>query len=651
MSRKNFSEDTGKETYKKSDNKELSFEDLSTKYVCMASLAGLMAYLDANPNFKVEKDYLNIKFHYSENHLNIPFQSTLDLELLLNSRFNKANGTMFSLFKCQTISGFRLLRSNILQPLTVKEEIKKRYDAVEELYTNQDTLNHIKDFLPAFKNMELYISRFMHRIQDPTEKIIKLILNSIEGIRYCLKAFRNFREIIKVKLQSEVFLNMLKCFNDKIYDNLLERIDSIVEDFDYSDVKIFRKQDSIFFMIKSGINNLLDVSRKTYSDTINDIYLEFERLKSSTNDPNIKLVYGESKGYYVVIGERYYIESDYVLSKKVGRKYNCSNIPLISLSERVKEIKRDLIDISMKLIVDLVNVMQKNINYLFVLSSYIALIDVLCCFADYSRNSIKCTRPAFNTENIFSFILGRSCRHPTLERNPHGLNNNMFVPNDYFFTSQFNILLLKGANASGKTTYMKQIALIVILAQIGCFVPCDYFEFSLRKFIYTKFESNDNMSENKGTYIKEIIEIQKVLTNNLESSLVLLDEPFDNTESIENFALSIAVLDQFASCGKCFVTISSHNTSLSQLSSFYFNIVAATMTVLISDNSLNFLYKLKYDVMCSDGDRREYVDIKERNYGIILADIIGFNEEIIKVSINLSFSMQMKLQSRKSIRF
>jgi DNA mismatch repair protein MSH4 len=646
LPRKNFSEDSGKEIYVNSKSKELSVDDLTTKYVCMASLSGLASYLETNST--VKRELINIRYYYLDNHLNIPFQSTLDLELLHNNKTSKACGSLFSLFHCQTISGFRLLRSNILQPLALKEELNRRYNAVEELMTNPDILQHLKQYLVTFKNLEIYINKFVNSIEDPSEKIMKQILFAVQEIKNCLKLFQNFREIIKLKMQSEIFVNMAKTFEDKIYDNILEKIDNLVDEIDLKEgMKIYRKQDSIFFLIRSGVNNLLDVSRKTYSDTINDIHTEFERLKITTNDPNIKLAYGENKGYYIILGERFYVEGDYMVAKKVGKKYNCSNIPLVSLSERIKEIKKDLIEQSMKLIDDLVHYLQKNINYLFVLSSYIAYIDMLCCFADYSRNNMKAIRPiihnntgGYNNNNIninnilqtnnnIPFIMCKNGRHPILEKNIFGLKDNQFIPNDYFFTSHFNTLLLKGANASGKTTYMKQLALTVILAQVGCFVPCDYLELSLRKFLYTKFSSNDSTTE--GNYVKEIIEIQKVLTNNLDCSMVLLDEPFDNNENIINFSLSVTILDQFAQNSKSFVIISSHNTSLTQLASFYFNVINGTMNVEFSERNVNFLFKMEYDSIIEPEENLKIQD----NYGIILADMLGMNQDIIKVNIFL----------------
>ena len=668
LQRKAFAEDIGRDIYLKSGNKELSLEEINTKYVCMASLSGLVTYLEQNSNLKIEKDFMIIKYHYLENHLNISFQSTIDLELLINSKFNKSCGSLFSLFQCQTVSGLRLLRSNILQPLALKDELNRRYTAIEELGNNPDVLIKIKDYLAYFKDLEIYVSKFMQKIEDPTESTMKQILSSIGGIRTCLKALQNFKEILKGKLKAELFTIVINCFEDKVFSTILENIDTLIDDFDFGNVKITRKQDSIYFMIKSGYSNVLDVSRKTYSDTVNDIYSEYEKLKQTTNDPNIKLLYSEKKGYYVLLGEKYFVESDFVLSKKVGQKYNCTNIALLSLSERVLEIKRDMVEITTNLILDLIAHIRKNINYLFVLSSYIATLDLVCTFSDFSK-STNSVRPIIGTSKKHPYVLGKNCRHPLFEKylnNTLLTNNNSstgYVPNDYFFTSHFNILLLKGANASGKTTYMKQLALNTILAQIGCFVPCEYFEFSLRKFLYTKFGSNDSLEENKGSYIKEIIDIQKAISNHLSDSLILLDEPFDNSDSIENLSLSISVLDQFTTkFNNSFVIISSHNNSLTQLGCFYFNIITGSMIVEYTDETLNFLFKFKFinpifvneDLNDSiqpvrENNRLDSVLLnREENYGIILAKMIGFDQEIIGKTMkiaNASLNRKKKLEN------
>jgi DNA mismatch repair protein MSH4 len=645
QARKTFAEDIGKEIYLNSGYKELTFDDLNTKYVCMASLSGLITYLETHSQIRIEKQLLHIKFFYLENHLNISFQTTLDLEILLNKKTMTKDSSLFSLFNCQTVSGMRLLRSNLLQPLVRSDDIIKRYEAVDELSNNTDVLYYIRQSLPIFRDLEINISKFLHKSEEISENTMRGILTAIQGLRQSLQHLQPFREILKHKLNSELFLNITKEFELPIYENLLEEIDKLIEDFDFTQTKVTRKSDSIYFLIKTGHSNVLDVSRKTYSDTINQIYSSFDKLKETSIDPNIKLVYTESSGYYLQIHEKYYNQSEYVVSKKVGKKFHCANIALLSLSERIKEIKRDLVDISIKIVSPLINCIGKQISHLYVLSSYLALLDMICAFAEFSKFfGSKTTRPLIShkmnknsdsrykniSHQTFKVIFCKNVINPVVFHS--GLVSN-FVPNDYFLSSHFNILMVKGANASGKTTYMKTLALNIILAQIGCFLPCDYFEFSPRKFLYTKFDSNDNVEENRGSFSKEIIEIQKVLCNQLNDALILLDEPFDNSQSLENTALSIAMLDNLTSENKMksFVVLSSHNQNLSNIAQFYFNVVLGKMVVESSYDSLNFLYKFKFL-------NPFHKESPKEDYGIVLAKILGYDSKIIEAAKEISIN-------------
>jgi len=218
------------------------------------------------------------------------------------------------------------------------------------------------------------------------------------------------------------------------------------------------------------------------------------------------------------------------------------------------------------------------------------------------------------------------------------------IPNDYFFINQFNLLLLKGPNASGKTTYMKQLALLIVLAQIGSFVPCAYFSFNCRKFLYSNFNLNsiskdinnnqeyyNDKNQIKGNFIKQINEIQSVINNkNYTKSLILLDEPFDNTHSQLMMEIIISLLDLFSrNLNSSFVIISSHNDIVNRLSSFYFHSILGSMKVEINqeNNDFEFLYKFKFTPQYSFDLHQNKKEIE--NYGINLCKIIGLNKDII----------------------
>ena len=656
--RKNFNEDFGKSIYNISVVKDLTINEISTKYVCLASLSGLIKYLENNPDY-ISIDSYYIHYHYLENHLNISFNSTIDLELLMNKKDQKIYGSLYSLFKCKTISGNRLLRSNILQPFALEKDIVKRNDCVSELVKNNNLLLYIKENISLFRDLEINISKLMHKINkiESNNNVLKSILEAIQGIKNCLQLLPIFNDNLKNYFfnnnneknennQCELLKEIINFFDNNIFKDMSLYIDKYINDyssqFAFDDKeknnKLFQKNDFIFFLVREGINNVLDVSRKTYLDTLSQIYSEFERIKQNSNDPTIKLCYSENKGYYISINEKYFINNEFTLYKKINKRYACSNNFLISFSQRIKEIKCDLVENSVKNCENIISLLKKNINYLYILSNYIANLDVICAFADYAISFGKLNKPKISSNNKFNFIYGINCRHPLLEKyimeNLIDINNKPLVANDYFLINHFNLLLLKGPNSSGKTTFMKELALIIILAQIGSFIPCDYFCFTVRKFIYCKFDSNESIIENKGSFISQIIDIQKMIKNHSNQSLILLDEPFDNTYSIDVFSIAISFLDLFSkNFDTSFIIISSHNDIISNLSQFYFNSFIGSMIVEFEKNeniNLNFLYKFKLNSFFQiNNNKDDDYEQNYNNYGIILCDMIQMKKEIM----------------------
>ena len=794
LPRNKFNMDYGKEIYMKSNVKELSLIDLNTKYVCMASLAGLFNYLEANPDYYITDSY-NIHFHYLESHLNISFNTTLDLELLMNRKNNKIYGSLFSLFTCKTIGGWRLLRSNILQPFTKETQIKERQDKIEELKQNPDLYSFIRDSLFCFREIEIYITKLLQANDNKNDKddkyfIFKNKLDAIKGIKDILCFIPNYVKFLKSYQQSKLnpieedessvinnnnnnnnnsitetdafntnikqstinqetnkilndnsnananandikqninlkFLNeIISFFTQSEFDEMFRRIDDLIcnetdmeteqylaqqsqvgeegmgQDlnidgpqkknmknndvtfsgfiagmknkkkkanlYNFQGSEIFgllKKNDEILFLVRKGENNILDMTRKTFLDTLSQVKEEFEILKSEIGDPRMKLFYNEKKRFYISIDKKYFKPDDFIVTRKRGNKYFCTNGPLESLGNRITDLKNDIINISYKLLEKLITYLRSNITLLYSLSGFIANLDIICAFTEYAINNLICSKPLINdiSKNI-SYIYGKNCCHPLLNR-IHVLKNNNegndnyiqdnIIPNDYFFINQFNILLLKGPNASGKTTYMKQLALLIILAQIGSYVPCSYFNFNCRKFLYSNFNMNsitkdlnnnqeysNNKSNIKGSFIKQITEIHGIINNkNYTKALILLDEPFENTHSQLMLEIVISLLDLFSkNLNSSFAIISSHNDLVNRLSSFYFRSILGSMKVELNNekNDFEFLYKFKFTPQYSYDIQQSEKEME--NYGINLSRMIGMKSDIISYAEELAES-------------
>ena len=785
LPRNKFNMDYGKEIYMKSNIRELSLIDLNTKYVCMASLSGLFNYLETNPDYYITDSY-NIHFHYLESHLNISFNTTLDLELLMNRKNNKTYGSLFSLFTCKTIGGWRLLRSNILQPFTKENQIRERQDKIEELKQNPDLYSFIRDSLFCFREIEIYITKLLQSTDNKNEKddkcfSIKNKLDAIKGIKDILCFIPNYVRFLKsyqnsklnnlngdessqinensisnnagsnsfttnIKQQSSInqdtnmintsntndnkfignnninniisnensnlkFLSeIISFFTQNEFTEMFQRIDDLIcnetdmeteqylgqnsqaqengigdipqknlkknditfsgfiagmknkkkkanlYNFQGSEIYgLLKKNDEILFLVRKGENNILDMTRKTFLDTLSQVKEEFEIIKSEIGDPRMKLFYNEKKRFYISIDKKYFKPDDFIVTRKRGNKYFCTNGPLESLGNRITDLKNDIINISYKLLENLINYLKSNITLLYSLSGFIANLDIICAFTEYAINNLICSKPLINeiSKNI-PYIYGKNCCHPLLNKihiykgnnNENGDNyqQDNIVPNDYFFINQFNILLLKGPNASGKTTYMKQLALLIIMAQIGSFVPCAYFSFNCRKFLYSNFNINsitkdlsnnqeyyNNKGNIKGSFIKQITEIHGIINNkNYSKSLILLDEPFENTHSQLMMEIVISLLDLFSkNLSSSFAIISSHNDLVNRLSSFYFHSILGTMKVELNNdkNDFEFLYKFKFTPQYSYEIKQGEKEME--NYGINLSRMIGMKPQII----------------------
>ena len=550
--RRYFDESLAREIYLNSGNKELSVEDLNNKYVCMASLSALINHLEENEHIKLKKECMIIKYHYLENHLNISFQCSLDLELLLNSKFKTSFASLASVFKCQTISGTRMIRSNILQPSTNPGLINARYSSVEEFLNRPDLLNRIKQVLTQYKDFEIQITKFMHHIEDVSESMINHILLGISSIRNSLINIKDIQDILYGNFQSEILTGIYQDLDKNIYLELINVIEKYISENEatvLSSQKHLKKQDYILFMIKDNVDNTLDIMRKIYINTINNIYTEYERIKQETEDPNCKLNFSNATGYYITISERFFNRDVFEIFKLIGKKYQCSTHTLVSLSERIKEIKKDLLNLSILRLLELIKLLQMHITHLQDLSFNIATLDMLCSFAEYSKSLQISTRPVIKTSSVTTNGVKSNQIIVNNSRFPFDIGTidpNFLIPNDYYLINNFNILMIKGANASGKTTYMKQLALLLIIAQVGCFVPATKFVYNPIKFLFTKFEHNDSIEERNGSFSKEVVEIQKILLNSPNNSLILLDEPFDSRNSMDSYALIWSLIDYFS---------------------------------------------------------------------------------------------------------
>ena len=789
--RKHFSESNGKDIFiylnkiKECSNilSVTNYNNISKKNLCISSLSALMFYIEEN-GLEINYNTLKVNFYYSENYMNVCYNTVIGLELLLNNKNNSTELSIISLFSTKTMGGYRLLRGNLLQPLCNENELNIRYDAVEECISKPTLTYKLRSILTNFKLLELYISKLnkpltMHInntsdtnkeniIENLSDKQIISYLYSINYIRKCLKIitsedfnnifdnnsaiFCNVNNTSKNSNQdmnnvnyfiNSLFMKLRNLFSNPVYITILNKINEIIDNFNTIDENMQDtntnnniisknhkelKIDFIYFMIKKGISNVLDILINIYSDTIEEVYNQFEKIKLECNIPNLKLqcnlnnlsnknsnsLTSNNIGFYFIINKnnnkknnkKSYNDIDNIedmfdisIEKKGGKSYYCSTNSLLSLSERTLEVKKEINKHAFKIIIDLVMYIQNNINYLYNLNSSISLLDLILCISDYcisNNNNNNCDlnnkksnnfiRPIILSKDIsinpnnkvnkidsiinyksnFKLFIKNS-KHPLLEKQLLDKSNvQSSVSNDYFINDLMNIIVLKGPNSSGKTTYLKQLSTIIILAQIGCFIDCEYFSYSPINYLFSKYNIEFSTLKKQNKIIQNIADINncidiinsKRLTNKEFKSLIILDELFDNENKEINNLMAINLYESLSNCKydnnnkvNTIAYLSTHNEDIYYISSLYCNVQLCYMKADINANSCKFYYK--YSVLNNtyfyknnlNKDNNEFNNI----YGINLASYIGLDNNLINNSVELVKDLYYKKNNFNSL--
>lgn len=461
-----------------------------------------------------------VEIYEANRFLQIDVHSRRNLELTETLRNNQKNGSLLWLLdKCSTALGSRYLYKMLQRPLLDYKEINQRLDAVSALMNNYIIRYDIKETLKTVYDLE----RIVGRISCGNANAKDLV-----QLRRSLLNMPELKRL--VRLLNDDTLNSL---SDEI--DLMEDLTTILSKALVDNPPLTIKEGG---MIKSGYNDvldqLLDVTKNGKDWLIN--YEMQEREK--TQIKNLKVGYNRVFGYYIEISKA----NNALIKDEFGyeRRQTLAN------SERfiTKELKEHenlvlgasdkILKLEYELFVEIREFSKKFIKQLQELSNIVALIDVLCSFADVSEEN-NYVRPTFTLNRNLTVIEGR---HPVIEK----ILENNYVANDIYINS-YNLLLITGPNMSGKSTYMRQLALTIIMAQIGCFVPASKAELPLYDKIFTRIGASDDLVSGQSTFMVEMLETNYALTNATKNSLILLDEIGRGTATYDGMALAQAIIE------------------------------------------------------------------------------------------------------------
>ena len=447
-----------------------------------------------------------------------------NLELIETLREKQKKGSLlWVLDKTKTAMGARLMRNWIEQPLIEKKKITARQDAVEELYNDMITREEIREYLNAVYDLERLVTRISYRTANPRDLIaFKTSLGMIPPVKQLLSQAKS-AELKEID-------ERMDCLED-IYD--------LIEKSIQDEPPIMIREGG---MIKEGYNE--DVDKFRLSRTEGKTWLaELEaREKEKTGIKNLRVRYNKVFGYYLEVTNSYkeLVPEDWTRKQTLANAERYITPELKELEDMILGAEDKLAALEYDLYCEVRDSIGEQVVRIQETAKAIAHLDVLASLACVAQSN-DYVRPSINTKGVIDIQGGR---HPVVEK----MNNNqMFIDNDtYLDNKNHRISIITGPNMAGKSTYMRQSALIVLMAQIGSFVPVKSANIGIVDRIFTRVGASDDLASGQSTFMVEMTEVANILRNATSRSLLILDEIGRGTSTFDGLSIAWAVVEHIS---------------------------------------------------------------------------------------------------------
>ena len=555
----------------------------------------LLDYIEKTQNKDISslKDfevYFKDKFVYMTNY------SIRNLEVTQNMANGSKKGSLLSIVdKTSTAAGSRKLKNWLENPLLDINEIKKRQEIVGDFVKHYFEKSDVKTSLKEVYDLERISTKVSYNIVSPKELLnLKKTLKQIPQIKSILKGFDS-EKLVDIANN----IDELEDLHDFLEKTIHEEAGQTVKDGN---------------VIKLGFNEELD-SYKNASKNGNKVLLEIEeREKNRTGIKNLKVGYNKIFGYFIEISK---VGLKNVDPTELGyhRKQTLSNCERF-ISEELKQVEEHIVnskikieELELQLFQDVKIKIHEYIPRLQRVANTLSDIDVFVSLSDVAEE-YGYVKPDFNDNNIIDIVDGR---HPIVERN---VSADSYISNDCKVEKDENILLITGPNMSGKSTYMRQLALIVILAQIGSFVPASSASLPIFDKIFTRIGASDDLAGGKSTFMVEMIEAKNALVESTANSLLIFDEIGRGTSTYDGIALAQSILEYINNTIKCKTLFSTHYHELTKLENITEGIKNIHVSAKEDHGKLIFLYKINEGPI-------------EKSYGIHVAQLAHLPNDVI----------------------
>ncbi len=447
-----------------------------------------------------------------------------NLELTETLREKQKRGSLLGVLdKTKTAMGARTLRQYIEQPLIDKSEIEKRLDGISELSEKAMLRDEIREYLNPIYDLERLLGKVSYKTANPRDLLAFAgSLKMLPSIKVLLNDFSS--DILK-EIQEET-------------DDLTD-VCTLIERAICEEPPLAIKEGGI---IRDGFDENIDRLRHAKNDGKTWLAKLEEEDRERTGIKNLKVKYNKVFGYYFEVTNSFknMVPEDYIRKQTLTNAERYTNAKLKELEDTILNAEDKLYGLEYDLFCQIRDSIAGEIDRIQRTAKAIARLDVLCSLS-YVAERNHYVRPKINEKGVIDIKAGR---HPVVEQM---ISNDMFISNDtYLDNNKYCVSIITGPNMAGKSTYMRQVALIVLMAQIGSFVPADSANISMTDRIFTRVGASDDLASGQSTFMVEMNEVANILRNATSNSLLILDEIGRGTSTFDGLSIAWAVIEHIS---------------------------------------------------------------------------------------------------------
>ncbi|KAF9505616.1 hypothetical protein BS47DRAFT_1322283 [Hydnum rufescens UP504] len=573
---------------------------VSNNPFALCAAAALFKYVQTKLSTIYSPRSLRIHCRAVEGTMMIDHDTAKNLELGGNMANKKSKHSLFGLLNhVFTPMGARSLRVNILAPPTVQGLIESRLNAVDELVRSEDHYTSIKVSIKAMNKIDIdkLISSIIvatpnYQTNNPKEAsshvtnmlLLRNVVRSIPAIQRALQGCESA---------------LLRIIQGLLSDEKLFEVERLLASSLNDDATLGKKTglpaaNSKVYAVKANFNRMLDVARETYKENVSDIF-ELNRTLSEEHNLPLALTYQERGGGFWFTVSKDDLEDElprgFLNVTARGAKWFFTSMELKKRNARMKDALEEALMLSDRIIQDLVLQVVENIGIFYKASEAISLLDMLWAFSHVAILH-SYVRPEFT-----GTLAIKAGRHPILENLQSA---GTFVANDTYACESSTFQIVQGPNMSGKSTYLRQLGLLTVMATCGCFVPAEYASFRVHDALLTRLSNDDDPERNLSTFSNEMASSAMILSMATPNSMVLIDELGRGTSAIEGLGIAHAIAENLIDL-KAFVFFATHFSDLSATLSRRPSVVNLHLSVQNNTQSSSSHLGLQFHYRLLDG--------------------------------------------------